>query len=209
MERPSHIIFASHSRSHRLPLIGLALSFQAAAVWLFIHGLAIGTLHLPPGPLTFTPFQDPPQPREKPPEVKLQPVPIPTPQDPLAGVKTESSPGSITTVSRSPEAGQGGAVPVGETHAPVSIQATHTLPPYPPIARRIGAEGKVTLRLTVTAQGRVSQADVVTSSGRDDLDQTAQAWIIGHWTYRPALANGDPVVGQTLAAVTFSLINEH
>jgi protein TonB len=91
----------------------------------------------------------------------------------------------------------------------MSIAATHTAPPYPPIARRIGAEGKVTLRLTVTAEGRVSQADIVTSSGRDDLDQTAQQWIMAHWKYKPALANGVAVVSKTLATVTFSLINEH
>jgi TonB family protein len=92
---------------------------------------------------------------------------------------------------------------------PVGIAATHTVPPYPPIARRIGAEGKVTLRLTVTAEGRVSEAEVVTSSGRGDLDQTAQQWILAHWTYKPASANGVPVASKTLATVVFSLINEH
>jgi outer membrane biosynthesis protein TonB len=55
----------------------------------------------------------------------------------------------------------------GADHAPVGILSTHTVPPYPPIARRIGAEGKVTLRLTVSAEGRVTRADVVTTSGRD------------------------------------------
>jgi protein TonB len=92
--------------------------------------------------------------------------------------------------------------------APIGIASTHTVPPYPPIARRIGAEGKVTLRLTVTAEGRVSAAEVVTSSGRDDLDQTAQQWIMAHWIYKPALANGIPMVSRTLATVTFSLTNE-
>jgi TonB family protein len=66
----------------------------------------------------------------------------------------------------------------------------------------------VTLQLTVNAEGRVAQADIVTSSGRDDLDQTAQAWILAHWTYKPALANGVPAAGHTLATVVFSLTNE-
>jgi protein TonB len=79
--------------------------------------------------------------------------------------------------------------PVVPDRSAVSITAARTVPPYPPIARRIGAEGKVTLRLTVSADGRVSQADIVNSSGRDDLDQTAQQWIVAHWTYRPALAS--------------------
>ena len=67
----------------------------------------------------------------------------------------------------------------------------------------------MTLRLTVTAEGRGAQADIVTSSGREDLDQTAQEWIVAHWTYKPALANGVPAPGHTLATVVFSLINEH
>jgi protein TonB len=92
--------------------------------------------------------------------------------------------------------------------AAIGIASTHTLPPYPPVARRIGAEGKVTLNLTVTAEGRVAQADIVTSSGRDDLDQTAQQWIVAHWAYKPALENGVPAVSHTLATVTFNLINE-
>ena len=83
--------------------------------------------------------------------------------------------------------------------------STHTVPPYPPIARRMGAEGKVTLRLTVSAEGRVTQAEIVTSSGREELDQAAQAWIVAHWTYRPARTTGPPVASQVLATVTFSL----
>jgi protein TonB len=211
MERPSHIIFSTQSRyfSHRLPLIGLALSFQAAAVWLFMHAFVPQGFHLPPGPITFTPFDDPPQPRVKPPEPTLKPLPIPKPADPLSGVTFDPPERGTITVSPVQEPRPAEANPTGITRAPVSITATHTAPPYPPVARRIGVEGKVTLRLTVTAEGRVAQADIVTSSGRDDLDQTAQAWIVAHWTYKPALANGTPAVGHTLATVVFSLINEH
>src|SRR5260221_14290573 len=107
MERPSHIIFDTQSRyfTHRLPLIGLALSLQAAAVWLFVHGLAIGTLHLPPGPIVLSPIEDPPKPREKPPEPKLHPVPIPQPPDPLSGVKFDPPKGGTITVSPPQEPG--------------------------------------------------------------------------------------------------------
>jgi TonB family protein len=66
----------------------------------------------------------------------------------------------------------------------------------------------VTLRLTVSAEGKVTAADIVTSSGRDDMDQAAQQWIKAHWTYRPALNNGVPTAGQTLATIIFSLVNE-
>jgi len=208
MERPSHIHFDSRHTVYRAPLIGVALSLQAVAVWLFMHSLVSGTLHFTPGPIVLTPFEEPKHPLPKPPEPKLKFVPIPVPPEPLSGVKFGPPERGPVTIAPPSEPGPIAPTPVGVTRAPVSITATHTTPPYPPIARRIGAEGKVTLRLTVTTEGRVSQADVVTSSGRDELDQTAQQWIMAHWIYKPALANGVPVISKDLATVTFSLTNE-
>jgi protein TonB len=152
---------------------------------------------------------------EKQPETTLPPPPPPTLETPsqLTAVPPifDTAPGErppLTVEPRQPPAGTQTATLVMADRAPLSIVATHTVPPYPPIARRIGAEGKVMLRLTVTAEGRVGTAEVVTSSGRDDLDQAAQQWIMAHWIYKPALANGVPVVSKTLATVTFSLTNE-
>jgi len=88
------------------------------------------------------------------------------------------------------------------------ITATHTVPPYPPVERRLGIEGTVTFRLTVGTDGRVTAAEVVRSAGRDTLDQAARDWIIGHWRYRPALKDGNPAVAQVLASVTYSLKNQ-
>jgi len=67
----------------------------------------------------------------------------------------------------------------------------------------------VTLRLTVSAEGKVTAAEIVTSSGRDDMDQTAQQWIMAHWAYKPALDKGVPTISRTLATVVFSLVNQH
>jgi protein TonB len=210
MERPSHIIFdtKSHHFSQRLPFITLAISLQAGALWLFMHAFVPQVFHLPPGdirvrwipeePLTHLP--PPPPPPRISNRIDVPPIP------PLQPWTTDSGPRTtITTTSIAPT--QQPSVSAGANRAPISLTATHTVPPYPPIARRIGAEGKVTLQLTVTPEGRVSEAEVVTSSGRGDLDQTAQAWIVAHWTYKPALANGVPVISKTLASVTFSLIN--
>ena len=207
MERPSHMIF--DTRSRRLPFVGLAISFQAAALWLFVHGF--GGYQIPPVPHEF--FVDPI------PETKHPKLP-PPPEPPMTKPHAVKIIDTIFETDRKGDEGKGihGALeekpvkvavnPIVPDRAAVSIIATHTIPAYPPIARRIGAEGKVTFRLTVTPEGRVSEAEVVTSSGRDDLDQTAQAWIIAHWTYKPALANGVPVASKTLASVTFSLINQ-
>ena len=66
----------------------------------------------------------------------------------------------------------------------------------------------MTLRLTVGTEGRVMAAEVVTSAGREALDQAARDWIIAHWRYRPALKDGSPAVMQLLASVTYSLKNQ-
>jgi protein TonB len=208
MERPSHILFDSRHCAYRAPLVGVALSLQAVAVWLFMHSLVSGTLHFPPGPIVLTPFEEPKHPLPKPPEPKMKFVPIPMPPEPLSGVKFAPPENGPVAIAPPYEQGPVASMPVGVTRAPVSITATHTVPPYPPIERRIGVEGKVTLRLTVNAEGRVSEAEVVTSSGREGLDQAAQQWIMAHWTYKPALANGVAVASKALATVTFSLTNE-
>jgi len=61
-------------------------------------------------------------------------------------------------------------------HGPVSLMATHTIPPYPAMDVRLGNEGTVLLRLTVGPDGRVVEAHVVRTSGFESLDRAAQAW---------------------------------
>lgn len=209
MERPSHIHFDSQTISRRLPFLALALTLQGSAVWLLAHELIEHRIHitvprwidvspLPDKP--DTPLPPPPDPTLPKPEEMTAVQPIFETDRPFSdkGIHGETDQKQVVILVR----------PVVPDRAAVGITATHTVPPYPPIARRLGVEGKVTLRLTVTPEGRVSEADVVTSSGRDDFDQTAQQWITAHWIYKPALANGVPVVSKALATVTFSLTNE-
>ena len=210
MERPSHIHFDSQTISHRLPFLVLALTLQGSAVWLLAHELIERRIHIPAPPwIDVSPIPDKPD------------TPLPPPPDPTTiDIKPVTADVPLFTTDRAPPEGGGIRVEPGQQQvvtavrptipdrAAVGVAATHTTPPYPPIARRIGAEGKVTLRLTVTPEGRVSRADVVTSSGRDELDQAAQQWILAHWMYKPALANGVAVSSKALATVTFSLTNE-
>ncbi len=210
MERPSHLSLDSQARCLpcRLPYAGLAISLQCAAVLLFIYGIAN---HTPIGniipDIKVPPIQEPEITKpEKPPEPD---IPIKVKTDPAVepifkdGPRIEKGPFTPQPpITNDPPTAR------GIDRALASITATHTPPPYPPIARRIGAEGKVTLRLTVSAEGKVTAVDLVSSSGRDDMDQAASQWIKAHWTYRPALNNGVPIAGQTLATIVFSLVNE-
>jgi periplasmic protein TonB len=210
MERPSHLSLDSQARCLpcRLPYAGLAISLQCAAVLLFIYGIANHTTirNIIPD-IKVPPIQEPEiAERVKPPEPQIaKKVPIEKPIQPIFTM--ENPRGEKTDTFRRPVSND--PPPTGGVdRALASIPATHTAPPYPPVARRLGAEGKVTLRLTVSAGGKVTAADIVTSSGREDLDQAASQWIVAHWTYKPALNDGVPTVGQTLATIVFSLVNE-
>ena len=90
---------------------------------------------------------------------------------------------------------------------PAAVAGTHTIPPYPPLAIRLGEQGSVQLRLTVAADGTVSDAIVVRSSGYRDLDEIARAWVMAHWRYRPAVHGGVAVPSMTDAMVRFDLRN--
>jgi protein TonB len=93
--------------------------------------------------------------------------------------------------------------------AAVGVADTHTTPPYPLLAIRLGEEGNVHLRLTISAQGVVTDAVVVRSSGYGDLDQAARDWILAHWRYQPATHGGVAVASVRDIEVRFDLKNAH
>lgn len=208
MERPSHLSLDSQARCLpcRLPYVGLAISLQCAAVFLFIYGIANHKIGNIIRDIEVPPIQEQKiEERVKPPEPTItKKIPTETPIAPK--FKPEKTTGG-NLIPQPPSNTNDPLQPRGLDRALAAVPGTHTVPPYPPIARRIGAEGKVTLRLTVSAEGKVTAAEVVSSSGRDDMDQTAQQWIMAHWAYKPALDNGVPVIGHVLATVHFNLID--
>jgi protein TonB len=211
MERPSHITLNKHLPwSRRAPFFAIAISIQLAGFWLFTHGLA-GHLPTIVRCFCYVPVIEKNTPPPKPPEPNIAKK-LPVIEDIPPAFTTDQPPksdgGGVTTTLTPPTGDTGSTRPQPVIHAAVGIASTHTVPPYPPIARRIGAEGKVTFRLIVSAEGRVTRAEVLASSGRDELDQTAQAWILAHWAYHPALENGVAVASQVLATVTFNLSDQ-
>ena len=92
-------------------------------------------------------------------------------------------------------------------HGPVSIARTHTVPPYPALYARLGNQGTVTLRLTISAQGVVTDAVVIRSSGTEGLDEVARMWVLQHWRYQPAIRGGAAAPGAVTVGVEFNLKN--
>src|SRR6185369_3341236 len=124
------------------------------------------------------------------PKPKMETPPTePTIAPPDIVIQTPSQAPAVQTAPQQPI-----AQPVSA--AATSVGRTHTTPPYPEQARREGIQGTVRLHIYITAQGDVSNATVVSSSGNAELDSNAVSWVIRHWKYKPALASGIAVASE-------------
>lgn len=79
-------------------------------------------------------------------------------------------------------------------------------PAYPPIARRLGLEGLVVLRVQVSAGGVPEQVAVARTSGAPMLDDAAQKAVQG-WTFVPARRGDTPVAHIVEVPIRFQLKN--
>jgi len=77
-------------------------------------------------------------------------------------------------------------------------------PEYPAVARRMGQEGTVKLRLRIDREGAVTDAEIVRGSGHRLLDKAALKAARG-WTFAPATRDGEPVPGEFVQPVEFRL----
>ena len=188
--------------------IGLVCAglLQAGFVWALVVGLNVKDLVKPFVPGIETTFvKDKPKPQPLPPAVAtvdLPPVVVPKP---IFDVAPENRGGdAITPTGNRPTAAQ----PSGPAdHGPIGLISTHTIPPYPALDIRLGNEGTVLLRLTVAADGRVVDAQLLRTSGSDSLDKAARAWVMAHWRYQPAIRGGAAAAAAVDVAVKFSLKN--
>jgi len=90
---------------------------------------------------------------------------------------------------------------LGEVGSPHFIH--RELPKYPYMARKLGKEGKVVLRLTLDAQGQLQAVETVEASGFGFAEAANTA--IRMSTYAPAVKNGRAISSQVLVPVKFVL----
>ncbi len=198
MERPSHInLRTSHTVTSRLASLGAAISLPLVLLWALAYGTSgefIKTIET----MTMVPVVEPAKPRVPPPSTPpLKTLPQITVEKPMITIAPDPSDTGTKIVVAPPQPARTDPPPSrGPDRALASITATHTAPPYPPLAQRLGQEGNVVLRLTVQSDGAVAKAEIVTSSGSSALDASAQEWIVAHWKYRPALDKGQPAPSQ-------------
>jgi protein TonB len=77
-------------------------------------------------------------------------------------------------------------------------------PAYPPLSRRLGEQGRVMLRVHVSADGNADAIELKSSSGSARLDEAALS-TVKRWRFVPARQGEQPVAAWTVIPITFSL----
>ena len=109
-------------------------------------------------------------------------------------------------------------LPVAENSQPASSGAVESIssprfnvaylnnpaPVYPPLARRLGEEGKVLLRVYVTADGAAGELQIQTGSGSEFLDNAALK-AVQQWRFVPARKGESPVAAWVQVPIVFKL----
>ena len=158
-----------------------------------------------------------PLPMAKPVPVKQPRAPTPNPSPAPTPVAKAPSPAlepSATTVpAPAPQAAAVEAkpatppAPAAEPVSQARFDADYLKnpsPPYPPMARRMGEEGKVILRVSVNPQGAAENVEIRTSSGSQRLDESAQK-TVRNWKFVPAKRGDTHVQSWVLVPIIFKL----
>lgn len=150
---------------------------------------------LPPPP------EEPPPP---PPEVDIELAPMPDMvvlPEIIYDTPSETSIQNITLVETVPETRPlpitPKAEPVAQPRSVVQPSFPERLekPEYPRRSRQLNEEGITTMRVCVTAKGRVSDASLIESSGWDRLDEASLVWVRELRGFKPKKVDGKAVDG--------------
>jgi protein TonB len=132
------------------------------------------------------------------PAVQSVPAPPPAPVEPAP----VAAPAPAPIVAAAPV-----AAPAPAPVTPPRFNAgylNNPAPAYPPIARRMGEEGKVVLRVHVTERGLADDVQLKASSGSQRLDDTALR-TVKQWKFVPARRGDTPIDAWVLVPISFSL----
>ena len=92
-------------------------------------------------------------------------------------------------------------VEFGSQNAPRFLH--REIPVYPLIARRLGKEGRVLLRLTIDERGNLLNVEVIEGPGYGLTEAAVEA--VKKSTFTPAMVDGKAVPSKALLPIRFSL----
>mgnify|MGYP005608945881 FL=1 len=148
-----------------------------------------------------------PLPVVRPQPVRQKPVPVPKAPVPVIETTTSTAPAPATAIAAPPENKAANAAPAEESFSQARFDANYLrnpAPPYPSLSKRMGEEGKVVLRVSVSPQGTADSVEIRTSSGSPRLDESAQK-TVRNWKFVPAKRGDAPVQSWVLVPIIFKL----
>jgi periplasmic protein TonB len=132
----------------------------------------------------------------------FRPVPVPEVFNEIVAVEPEADRPAEPEATAS-QASQSTVVMAGSATVPAKPQFTPA-PQYPADSVRLNEQGRVLLRVSITASGVVSGSSIVQSSGFARLDQAART-TVALWRFRPATRDGRPIETEVQIPVRFRL----
>jgi protein TonB len=150
-----------------------------------------------------------PEPAPTPEPVPEEPAP-PKPEEILTTPQSEEIAASQPTpepkkVEKKPSPQRPTSVATAKTaNVPQPVVIRNTPPVYPETARRAGWEGRVTVRVEVSADGLPMSVALQKSSGYGVLDQAALRAVKG-WRFQPRTMGGVAMAGMVDVPVNFTL----
>ncbi|WP_028325681.1 energy transducer TonB [Desulfatirhabdium butyrativorans] len=147
-----------------------------------------------------TPLPKPEESEEFSPQTGKEPAPDPEPgivSQPSAAASTTASSGPVSVASAGPPIES----KIGAIGGPQFVH--RSLPQYPRIARRMGVEGTVILRLAIDASGNLTSAEVVQSAGHGFDEEALRA--VRQSRFAPAVRQGRPIPCLALLQIRFQL----
>ena len=150
-------------------------------------------------------------PKPKPPEPQKPKKALPPPPPQLLASTTPSNVPAAFTVPPPPPTPIA-AAPINAAPAPVAITAArfdadyldNPKPVYPHASRRLGEQGKVLLRVYVSAAGLAEKVEIKLGSGFARLDQAAHDAVI-RWRFVPARRGEQTIAAWVQVPITFQL----
>lgn len=200
--------FAGVAAGHIAILGLLAVAVPSERLAELAHPIAVRLIELAP---------EAPPPLPKPPPPQPKPVKPVQPSLPVLAVASpvESPVAASFTIAPQPPAPVPAPAIVAEPEpAPTFIAARfdadyldNPKPLYPHASRRLGEEGKVVLRVLVSADGDAKQVELKHSSGFQRLDQAAEE-AVSRWRFVPAKRGDQAVTAWVVVPIVFSLNSE-
>lgn len=198
--------------TRRSGLLGLVVAAHVATLLLIVGAKTVAPRILEM-PLVVDLLQPPAE--QKLPEAKPLPVAKPQPAVRQQSIPRPAAPPVEATTSTVPSDAAPTASPPDTRPAPPAEPTfTHPrfdadylknpAPSYPAIARRMGEQGKVILRVAVSAHGTAEGVEIRTSSGSPRLDDAAVN-TVRHWKFLPARRGDTPVASSVLVPINFKL----